>query len=95
MTESILQATRNALQVQDAVNLSGILRSMSEDVAAVAWELGTNDPAKLMDHPVVILYWDKLRDLLGESDPTTTAVEYYERLTAAYRAATALTNAEG
>lgn len=67
MKSTIKIAARNALQCQDACNLSGVLFTFARDMQAVCDE--SNRLEKGTDwknqHAVVILYLDKLAQLAG------------------------------
>lgn len=63
----LTQAAANALAVQDACNLSGVLFSFARDMEAVnaaARELGEGTEWR-NNHPIVRLYVDKLASLSG------------------------------
>ena len=59
---------RNALQVQDACNLSGVVHSFSRDIARLR-QLCDKDPrfstTRLNEHPVCVLYASKIASLTG------------------------------
>lgn len=62
------RAHKNALDVQDACNFSGVLLAFARDMEAVREHMhatgGFNTRAFAL-HPVAILYMDKLADLQG------------------------------
>ncbi|MFA7218526.1 MAG: hypothetical protein WC057_08025 [Dehalococcoidales bacterium] len=71
---------KNALDIQDACNSCGVIQQFARDVRALSAEVrnegkGTDD---LNQHPVVILYLDKLCDLARyrdyRSDKTMTQI---------------------
>jgi hypothetical protein len=64
---TIQEAAATALQVQDACNLSGVLRTWGTDVrdaVNAACTLGTD---QRNHHPVHVLFANKLADLTGQS----------------------------
>ncbi len=65
------KACKNALDVQDACNFSGVLLSFARDMEAVRDHLRANnayDSDAFAKHPVAILYMDKLADLQRRPD---------------------------
>jgi hypothetical protein len=68
MDEEIRQAAEEALAVQDAVNLSGIVHSWSRRLSRLhekseAWaKMGTDERNK---HPINMLWADKVASLTG------------------------------
>jgi hypothetical protein len=73
-----------ALAVQNACNLSGILHSFLEAVQAIREEVQSTDA--INEHPITILYVDKIKDLVRINDDKVfdaynkikTALELYE-----------------
>jgi hypothetical protein len=66
-TMTYQQAAQTAIDVQDAVNLSGVVHSFAEAMSAIseyAWQNGKGTEWK-NSHPVVTLFLDKLVDLNG------------------------------
>jgi hypothetical protein len=65
---SMYDLVRNALQVQDAVNLSGVVHSFSQDIrrlrALLDQEPGFSTD-KLNQHPVCVMYSSKIASLTG------------------------------
>ncbi len=62
------RACKNALDVQDACNFSGVLLSFARDMEVVREELkrtGKYDSNSFAKHPVALWYLDKLADLQG------------------------------
>lgn len=62
------RACKNAVDVQNACNFSGVLFSFAEDIRAVIdhlRETGAYSTPAVAVHPVCVLYMDKLRDLQG------------------------------
>lgn len=60
------RACKNAIDVQNSCNFSGVLRSFFEDMRAVYDHLeatGNNGSHERATHPVAILYMDKLAEL--------------------------------
>ena len=74
----------DALAVQDAYNLSGILHLFLEAVQAIREEVQSTDA--INEHPITILYVDKIKDLVRLNDDKVfdvydkvkTALELYE-----------------
>ncbi len=70
---------KDALQIQDACNLSGVVHSMAEvmeSVCDVAHRLG-NGTAWKNRHPVIVLFAAKVAHLAGLSD--SSLCDTYER----------------
>ncbi len=60
------RACRNAIDVQNACNFSGVLFSFAEDMRAVCDHLNATGESSSINralHPVAVLYIDKLADL--------------------------------
>lgn len=65
------RACKNAIEVQDACNFSGVLRSFAEDMEAVREHLraeGAYSSLAFATHPVALMYLDKLADLQRRPD---------------------------
>jgi hypothetical protein len=67
---TIQELAQNALDCQDACNLSGVVHSFSRDITRLRTllnaELGEKfSTTKLNQHPICQLYVDKMRDLSG------------------------------
>ena len=62
-------AYQNALSVQDACNLSGVVKSFADDMDVVNFEMNEGGHGEEFrgNHPVVVLYVDKLMQLTGNS----------------------------
>jgi hypothetical protein len=76
----IKEAAQTALDVQDACNLSGVLRSFGEIVSDVIWPEARrlNQGTEFVNrHPICTLFLVKLADLNGYSDSLTD--ESYSR----------------
>lgn len=56
-----------ALQVQDACNLSGVVHSFSRALTELR-ENGINDTDALNNHPISVLYSDKIASLTQSGD---------------------------
>jgi len=73
---------KSALQVQDACNLCGVV----QEFARIIHELRIGDPYKGTDeinqHPVCVLYADKIASLAGVQGITTRTMDTYS---AAYK----------
>jgi hypothetical protein len=75
---------KDALDVQDACNLSGVVKAFSRAMSKV-WEqaridgtFGTND---LNTHPIAVLYSDKIASLTGSNGSgTLLAYEYCHKI---------------
>lgn len=67
------RACKNSLDVQDACNISGVLHSFLEDLAAVRAHPGNSGTDWIRRHPVVVLYVDKLFDMVGRPEYTDYA----------------------
>ncbi len=65
------KACKNAIDVQDACNFSGVLLSFARDMEAVRDHMraeGTYGSEAFATHPVAIAYIDKLSDLQRRPD---------------------------
>ncbi len=65
------KAHKNALEVQDACNFSGVLLSFARDMEHVREHMrqeGSYGSLAFATHPVAILYMDKLADLQRRPD---------------------------
>lgn len=63
---TIQQMAQQALDVQTACNLSGIVHSFAEIVSAMRTEHHM-DTAQCNRHPVCVLFSDKIADMTGSS----------------------------
>ena len=65
--EKYVQAHKNAIAVQDACNLSGVLTSFYQDMCVVRDYLrdvlGNSDTDALRYHPVMVMYADKIHSM--------------------------------
>jgi hypothetical protein len=61
---------QDAIQVQDACNLSGVVHSLAEVMTRVWDDVHTHHGGThaVNTHPLVVLYLDKLWDLAGRPD---------------------------
>jgi hypothetical protein len=77
------EAAQEALTAQDAVNLSGVLRSFAEIVSEVIWPearrlgLGTSF---VNEHPICTLFLVKLSDLNGGEAEYSRAYDAVRKL---------------
>lgn len=70
MTHLKIKDYQDALMVQDAANLSGVVHSFSEVVSKI-WKEGLDrghGTKYVNHHPITILYADKIADLSGSKD---------------------------
>jgi hypothetical protein len=68
------KAHKNALDVQNGCNFSGVLKSFARDMEAVREHMhatGTYGSHAFAMHPVALMYMDKLADLQGRPDAGT------------------------
>lgn len=63
---------QEALDVQSACNGKGVIRSLGEIVRKVEEDNKANDKHLRYPHPVMIMYADKLADLCGAREKTTS-----------------------
>jgi len=69
----------DALQVQNACNLSGVLRSWLEALDTIRAEGGTTGSTQAFnEHPVNVLYADKVYSLCGYGSHFSAACEVAE-----------------
>jgi len=71
---------QNALDVQDACNLSGVVHSLSRDVTKIWKEVRENGGSteEVNTHPVVKLYLSKLCSLAGYSDSASEFLDAHD-----------------
>ncbi len=70
-TRTMADLAREALQVQDACNLSGVVHSFSRSIArlrVLLREQGTESTTDINLHPICQLWADKIRSLAGSQD---------------------------
>jgi hypothetical protein len=82
---SIQDAAKLALEVQNAVNLSGVLRSLDEIVRDVIWPATRKQgkgTAYVNTHPVVTLFLHKLMSLNGCECFCSECISTYSKATA-------------
>jgi hypothetical protein len=68
-----------ALAVQDACNLTGVVHSFSRamtDLRAIAREEGWENTADINEHSVSVLWSSKIASLTGSDNPSTFAKAY-------------------
>lgn len=63
---TIQELAREALEMQDACNLSGVAISFAQAVRDLRAALPDAGTREINEHPIVRLWVDKLRDLAGE-----------------------------
>lgn len=68
--KTLNQLMQEALQVQDACNLSGVVNSFSRAIASLR-ENGITDTDSINSHPVSVLYSSKIASLTGSDDAST------------------------
>ena len=61
------QLYKNALNVQDACNLSGIVHSFSRDIARLRELNPGMGTAEINQHAICVLYSNKIRSLAGDN----------------------------
>lgn len=76
------RAHQNALDVQNACNLSGVVHSLVRDIQTLRDSPDCTGTSWINRHPVVLWYVDKLVDLTGRPDSTELS-RAYDQLTAA------------
>lgn len=59
---TLKQAACDALAVQDASNISGVVHAFSRAMRAV-YEDSNHETAKIRAHPIVLLFMDKLKSM--------------------------------
>lgn len=74
MTMSLQELAQEALDVQDACNLSGVVHSFSRCMTALS-EHGLDTPEKNR-HPVAILFSNKIAQLTGSESAHAFASAY-------------------
>lgn len=67
-TRTLAELAREALQVQDACNLSGVVHGFSRAVRRLREVCPELDSNTIRTNPVVLLWVDKLSDLVGRVD---------------------------
>ena len=66
MNEDLKRAAQDALAVQDACNLSGVVHAFSLAMSTVRENTNGTDEANR--HPIAVLFADKIMDLVGRPD---------------------------
>ncbi len=80
-TRTMADLAREALQVQDACNLSGVVHSFSRAITRLRVLLeaeGNGGTSAVNTHPVCMLFTDKLADLARIRDYTAFEAAYAE-----------------
>lgn len=78
-TRSLKDLARNALDVQDACNLSGVVHSFSRDITRLRALLSAEpdfSTDKLNRHPICKLYADKIAHLTGTQSITGAGIDH-------------------
>lgn len=63
MNDELKRAAKDALTVQDACNLSGVVHAFSRAMSVVRESTNGTDEANT--HPIAVLFADKIMDLVG------------------------------
>jgi len=66
MSEELKRAAQDALTVQDACNLSGVVHAFSRAMSVV--KENTNGTDEANRHPIAVLFADKIMDMVGRPD---------------------------
>ena len=66
MNEDLRKAARDALAVQDACNLSGVVHAFARAMSAV--REASNGTIEANTHPIAVMFADKIMDLVGRPD---------------------------
>lgn len=79
---TLQEAARNALDVQNASNVSGVVLAFGRAMAAVMDDCckpggGGTDAAR--HHPITVMFMDKLADMCGREIAQIDYVEAYEK----------------
>lgn len=75
-TRTLAQLAQEALDVQDACNLTGVALSFSRAMCDLRTLVGGGD--SLRAHPVTVLWMDKLMDMIGRVDTMTAYAKAYD-----------------
>lgn len=70
--ELLKDLASEVLSVQNACNLSGVVHSFSRAVTVMRQDLGMDTPT-CNQHPITVMYLDKLNQLAGIQDYTESA----------------------
>ena len=65
-TRTLTQLAQEALDVQDACNLSGVALGFGRAMVDLRQHVGGGDPMRT--HPITLLWIDKLSDMTGRKD---------------------------
>lgn len=63
MAEALKRAAQDAMTVQDACNLSGVVHAFARAMTAV--REATNGTSEANQHPIAVMFADKIMDLVG------------------------------
>lgn len=88
------QAAQSALEIQNAVSLSGVVRSLYETVDVVLWAEGKGTKY-VNTHPIVTLFLHKLISLNGSDCFCSACISNYGRATAEVEKIASGTNGTG
>jgi len=74
---TLQDAARDAIQVQDACNVSGVVHGFARAMEAVMDDCKSSDAAR--HHPITVLFMDKLNDMCGRELSQIEYCEAYEK----------------
>jgi len=66
MNEDLKKAAKDALEVQNACNLSGVVHAFARAMSAV--RESSNGTSEANTHPIAVMFADKIMDLVGRPD---------------------------
>ena len=101
-TPAVMQAAKNAIEIQNACNLLAVLRQMHADLTKITAEMQemgeTISTPGRNQHPVTLAYLDKLNSLariqIISTDISAPVLEIYNKISQAYDACTKLSHGQ-
>lgn len=78
--KTLSELAREALEVQNACNLSGVVHSFSRVVSQLRACLPEAGTTEINEHPIVRLWVDKLASLSGTQNSSSWAMEAYRQV---------------
>ena len=79
---TLQEASRDALAVQNACNVSGVVLAFGRAMSAVMDDCckpGGGGPVAARHHPITVLFMDKLNDMCGRNIKQIDYCEAYEK----------------
>lgn len=74
MNEKLKRAAQDALTVQDACNLCGVVHAFARAMSTI--RANTNGTGEANRHPIAVLFADKIMDMVGRPEMGTYGKAY-------------------